>query len=96
MDTNKYRKKTEGYRQGYLRSALSDQEVCIFLDKYNVRKERRCYACGRNFTSPGAHKRRCPKCEAKQKLNENNQINFDIAIYRMPGKSCHHFTGEPA
>ena len=98
MDTNKYRKKTEGYRQGYLRSALSNQEVLEFIDRYNVRKERRCYVCGVNFISPGAHIRRCPKCTAKQKINEDNQINFDMPTYRMSGKfkSCHHFTGEPA
>ena len=72
MDTNKYRKKTEGYRQGYLRSALSNQEVLEFIDRYNVRKERRCYVCCVNFISPGAHIRRCPKCTAKQKINEDN------------------------
>lgn len=96
MDSNKYRKKTEGYRQGYLRSALSDREVCEFLDKYNVRKERRCYVCGCNFISPGAHIHRCPKCTAKHKLNEDNQIRFDMPVHRMSGKfrSTHHFIGE--
>ena len=96
MDTNKYRKKSEGYRQGYLRSALSDQEVCEFYNKYNVRKVRRCYVCGNNFVSPGSHRHRCPKCTAKHKLNEDSQIRFDMPVHKTSGKfkACHHFRGE--
>ena len=96
MDTNKYRKKSGGYRQGYLRSALSDHEVCEFLDMYNVRKERHCYVCGCNFISPGAHKRRCPACTAKYKHNEDNQIRFDMPVHKTSGKfkACHHFREE--
>ena len=96
MDTNKHRKKSEGYRQGYLRNALSDKEVGEFLSKYNNIGLKICIRCFKEFESEGAHNRICPPCKAKAKLNENNQIRFDIPVHRMSGKfrSTHHFIGE--
>ena len=81
---------------GYLDSTLSKSEVAEFLHKYNRPDERRCIWCRRIFDSEGAHNRKCPGCKAHQKLNENNQIRFDMPVHKMSGKfrPHHHFCGE--
>ena len=93
MDTNKYRNKRTN---PYLGGALSKAQVCEFLHKYNRPDERRCISCPGKFISEGAHNRKCPRCKARQKLNEKNQIRFDTPVHKTSGKykPCHHFRGE--
>ena len=81
---------------GYLNSTLNKSEVQEFLHKYNRPGERGCVLCPGKFKSEGAHNRKCPKCKAHQKLNENNQIKFDMPVHKMSGKfkPHHHFVGE--
>ena len=80
----------------YLNNTLSKSEVDEFLHKYNRPDERGCVSCSGKFQSEGAHNRKCPRCKARLKLNENNQIKFDMPVHRMSGKfkPCHHFRGE--
>ena len=95
-DTNKSRKKSGGYRQGYLTNALTDKQVLEFLSKHNKIGIRICNKCLKSFKSEGFHNHTCKKCKARQKIVENSSINYDVPVYKTTGKFkvMHHFRGE--
>lgn len=96
MDKNKYRKKTEGYRQAYLRSALTDSQVQEFILTWNRPGERHCLKCNKLFKSEGMHNRKCVSCKTKEKIQVEQTVTREPLEYRVMHlhKQYHSFRSE--